>query len=185
MTPASDHSAAGADHVHDAACAAAHGESAPPGQRRRLVLVFRAPVAREIAALAARLGWPVTVIDPDARLADEPWPSAERLAGVAAARLDTDCDVVVCDHDRPELGPLLAEVLAHPVGWVGVMGSRRHTAPHVAALQELGVPAEQIARVHRPIGLDIGSTTPPEIAVATVAGLIADRTGRPGGFFSS
>jgi len=39
-----------------------------------------------------------------------------------------------------------------------------------------------IARVHRPIGLNIGSRTPPEIAVATLAGLLADRNGRPGGF---
>jgi xanthine dehydrogenase accessory factor len=44
------------------------------------------------------------------------------------------------------------------------------------------VPADQIARVHRPVGLNIGSRTPGEIAVATLAGLIADRNGRPGGF---
>jgi xanthine dehydrogenase accessory factor len=44
------------------------------------------------------------------------------------------------------------------------------------------VPAEEIARVHRPIGLNIGSRTPPEIAISTLAGLLADRNGRPGGF---
>jgi xanthine/CO dehydrogenase XdhC/CoxF family maturation factor len=49
-------------------------------------------------------------------------------------------------------------------------------------LTELGVPPHEIARVHRPIGLNIGSRTPAEIAVATLAGLIADRNGRPGGF---
>jgi xanthine/CO dehydrogenase XdhC/CoxF family maturation factor len=49
-------------------------------------------------------------------------------------------------------------------------------------LAELGVDAQTIARVHRPIGLNIGSRTPPEIAVATLAGLLADRAGRPGGF---
>ena len=46
----------------------------------------------------------------------------------------------------------------------------------------LGVPEDEIARVHRPIGLNIGSRTPAEIALATIAGLIADRNGRPGGF---
>ncbi|WP_341770684.1 XdhC family protein [Actinomadura rubrisoli] len=50
------------------------------------------------------------------------------------------------------------------------------------ALTELGVPAADIARVHRPIGLNIGSRTPAEIAIATLAGLIADRNARPGGF---
>ena len=90
---------------------------------------------------------------------------------------------MVCDHERPELGDVLADALAGPPRWVGVMGSPRHTAPHVAALRERGVPEEDIARVHRPIGLDIGSKTPPEIAISTVAGLLADRNGRPGGPF--
>jgi xanthine/CO dehydrogenase XdhC/CoxF family maturation factor len=44
------------------------------------------------------------------------------------------------------------------------------------------VPLEEIARVHRPVGPNIGSRTPPEIALATLAGLLADRNGRPGGF---
>jgi xanthine/CO dehydrogenase XdhC/CoxF family maturation factor len=52
----------------------------------------------------------------------------------------------------------------------------------VAALQGLGVSDADIARVHRPIGLNIGSRTPPEIAIATLAGLIADRNDKPGGF---
>ena len=63
------------------------------------------------------------------------------------------------------------------------MGSPRHTAPHLAALQARGLPAADIARVHRPIGLDIGSRSPAEIAIATVAGLLADRAGRPGGTY--
>ena len=61
------------------------------------------------------------------------------------------------------------------------MGSPRHTAPHIKALQERGFADEEIARVHRPIGLDIGSHSPGEIAIATVAGLLADRNGRSGG----
>ena len=155
-------------HVHDAACAAAHGEIALPPDERRLVLVFASPVAEEAALLAGRLGWPVTLVDPPGTT-------------VADARLDAGCDVVVCDHERPELGDVLAEVLAGPYRWVGVMGSPRHTAPHVSALRERGVPEPDIARVHRPIGLDIGSRTPPEVAISTVAGLLADRNGRPGG----
>jgi xanthine dehydrogenase accessory factor len=183
MTGALDTSAHGhPGHLHDEACAAAHGEIAAPRDSRRLVLVFVSPVAREMAALADRLGWPVSVLDPDpARLDPDPMRKTRTVSSVADARLDEGCDVVVCDHERTELGDVLAEVLAGPHRWVGVMGSRRHTAPHVAALQARGVPAEQIARVHRPIGLDIGSKTPPEIALSTVAGLLADRTGRPGG----
>ena len=83
---------------------------------------------------------------------------------------------------RPELGAVLRDALASPARWVGVMGNPKHPAPHIPALAALGVPDGEIARVHRPIGLNIGSRAPAEIALATVAGLIADRNGRPGGF---
>ena len=159
-------------HVHDisgAACDAAHGEVTLPADSRPLVLVFDSPVAREIEVLALRLGWPVIIADP------------ATSAGVPP--LDAGSDVVVCDHGRPELGDVLADVLAGPTRWVGVMGSLRHTAPHVEALRTRGVPEHDIARVHRPIGLDIGSHTPAEIAISTVAGLLADRNGRTGGAF--
>jgi xanthine dehydrogenase accessory factor len=77
---------------------------------------------------------------------------------------------------------VLAEALKLPARWIGVMGNPRHPGPHVAALKELGVAESEIARIRRPIGLNIGSRTPPEIAIATLAGLIADRNGKPGGF---
>jgi xanthine dehydrogenase accessory factor len=101
---------------------------------------------------------------------------------VSAAGLDQYTDVVLTDHDRPELGTILREALDSKARWIGVMGAKRHTAPHVEALKGLGVDDESIARVHRPIGLNIGSKTPAEIALATLAGLIADRNARPGGF---
>ena len=77
---------------------------------------------------------------------------------------------------------MLRDALASPARWVGILGNPRHPAPHIPALAALGVPAEQIARVHRPIGLNIGSRTPPEIAISTLAGLLADHNSRPGGF---
>ena len=86
------------------------------------------------------------------------------------------------DHHRPELGVVLRDALASKARWVGILGNPRHPGPHLQALADLGVPEADIARVHRPVGLNIGSRTPPEIAIATLAGLIADRNGRPGGF---
>jgi xanthine/CO dehydrogenase XdhC/CoxF family maturation factor len=91
-------------------------------------------------------------------------------------------DVVVTDHHRGELGVALRDALATKARWVGIMGNPRHVGPHVAALESLGVAPGDIARVHRPIGLNIGSRTPPEIAISTLAGLLADRNSRPGGF---
>ncbi|OLT13616.1 xanthine dehydrogenase [Actinomadura sp. CNU-125] len=136
-----------------------------------LVAVFDTPVAAHLLRYGADLGYRTHLVDPD----------EDRDGSAAPPPLDAAADVVVTDHHRPELGRVLAAVLTQPVRWVGVMGNPRHPAPHIPALTELGVPAGDIARVRRPIGLNIGSRTR-DIAVATLAGLIADRNGRPGGF---
>lgn len=162
----------------------AHGELPPPADSRTLVAVFASPVARYLLHFGRDLGYRTVLIDPTpSRVADADRAHADEVSAVAKpTALDETSDVVVTDHDRPELGEVLRDVLASPVRWVGVMGALRHTAPHVAALAELGVAPADIERVHRPIGLNIGSRTPSEIAIATLAGLIADRAGRPGGF---
>ncbi|MFD9948284.1 XdhC family protein [Nonomuraea sp. NPDC059023] len=165
-------------HDHDPACEAAHGHAPAERQARTLVAVFASPVADCLLRYGAELGYRTVLLEPDpARVL--PGHPAERAPG---PYLDAGTDVVLTDHHREEIGPLLRDLLATPARWIGIMGSPRHTGPHVRALRELGVQDAQIARVHRPIGLNIGSQTPPEIAVATLAGLIADRNGRPGGF---
>jgi xanthine dehydrogenase accessory factor len=156
--------------------------AAPP---RLLVAVYQSPVAARLAEIGAMLGYRVVLVEPDPLLRESAlW--AERSVG-QVGELDDDpelsaADVVVTDHHRDDLGVHLRDALARPVRWIGIMGNPRHEGPHVAALAELGVPPEDVARVHRPIGLDIGSRTSAEIAVATLAGLLADRNGRPGGF---
>ena len=160
----------------DIACAMAHGEVPAPTDGRRLVAVFASPVALQLVHLAAHVGFDCLALDPERDL-----EGVRTVRTAEEAELDALTDVVVTDHDRAELGDVLAAVLERPTRWVGVMGSPRHTAPHVAALAALGVAPEVVARVHRPIGLDIGSKSPSEIAVSTVAGLLADRSGRAGG----
>ena len=152
---------------------------------RLLVAVFASPVSEVLLRWGAELGFRTVLVEPDA--ARLPAGTPADLATGGFAELDGElaggsADVVVTDHHRDELGELLREALARPARWIGVMGSPRHEGPHVAALTALGVPAEDIARVHRPIGLDIGSREPAEIALSTLAGLLADRSGRPGGF---
>ncbi|MGV9387196.1 XdhC family protein [Nonomuraea sp. NPDC003707] len=172
-------------HTHDAedpACTVAHSEAPsealvePAG--RTLVAVFASPVAECLLRFGAELGFRPILVEPDPERRLEGFTAVTGLG----AWLDATADVVLTDHHREEIGPVLRDVLKFPVRWVGIMGSARHTAPHVRALADLGVPPEEVARVHRPIGLNIGSRTPPEIAVATLAGLIADRNDRPGGF---
>ncbi len=171
----------------DPTCGVAHGHSpVDPTGDRVLVAVFASPVAAALLRLAAECGYRPVLVEPDTgrelaglpggtlRVADVPAVPAE-LAGAGT-------DVVVCDHHREELGPVLRDALARPVRWIGVMGNPHHEGPHIAALAALGVAAQEVARVHRPIGLNIGSRAPAEIAVSTLAGLLADRNGRPGGF---
>lgn len=168
----------------DPACATAHGDLPPDHGPRTLVAVFETPVAEHLIRFAADLGYRTVLVEPQPRLlAGTPKPHGDQtVASVTAAAVDEHSDVVVTDHDRPELGAVLRDALDSKARWIGVMGAKRHTAPHIEALRELGVDEAAIARVRRPIGLNIGSRTPAEIALATLAGLIADRNGRPGGF---
>ncbi|MEV4314410.1 XdhC family protein [Actinocrispum sp. NPDC049592] len=149
------------------ACAVAHGTAtAEVGEHRVLVAVFASPVAEFLVRYGKDLGYETVVYDPPGEL----------------PAMCEHTDVVATDHHRPDLGTALRDVLAHDVRWIGVLGNPRHEGPHVRLLTELGVPASEIARVHRPVGLNIGSRTPAEIAIATLAGLVADRNNRPGGF---
>lgn len=156
-----------------------------------MVAVFASPVAEQLLHFAGHTGYRVILMDPDDTRAKE----ARDTPAFAGATVVTDLpagldgpidggsvDVVVTDHHREELGTVLRDALALPVRWIGVLGNPRHQGPHVEALTKLGVPQHDIDRVHRPVGLNIGSRTPAEIALATLAGLLADRNERPGGF---
>jgi xanthine dehydrogenase accessory factor len=171
-------------------CGVAHGhQPSGPGEQRVLVAVFASPVSAFLLRYGVDLGYRPVLLEP---AADRPAPDGlpEGVTRVAATAelgelAGPATDVVMTDHHRDELGPVLRDLLASPVRWIGLMGNPRHEGPHVAALAALGVPAEEVARVQRPIGLDIGSRTPAEIAVSTLAGLVADRNGRAGGVLAA
>jgi xanthine dehydrogenase accessory factor len=176
----------------DDSCAVAHGDvpvAAPAGRPaepgpggRTLVAVFATPVAAFLLRYGADAGFRGLLVEPDqARAAGARMAGFEVLTAVPED-LDDSADVVVTDHHRDELGLALRDALAGKARWVGIMGNPHHPGPHVEALAALGVPAAEVARVHRPIGLNIGSRTPAEIAISTLAGLLADRNARPGGF---
>lgn len=162
----------------------AHGDLPPETAVGTMVAVFASPVAELLLHFGLETGYRTVLLEPDAGRLTEAMKRGPHqiISEPAPEMLGPKADVIVTDHDRPELGDALAAVLTLPSRWVGVMGSPRHTAPHIAALQQRGFAESEIARVHRPIGLNIGSHSPAEIAIATLAGLIADRNGRPGGF---
>lgn len=160
--------------------AVAHGTAHLPVRPRTLVAVFDSPVAAYLLRYAADLDYRVVLLEPDTDRT--PAVEAQVVATIADAAPDAETDVVVTDHHRPELGVMLRDALATETRWIGLMGSPRLVGPHREALAALGVAESEIDRVHRPIGLNIGSRTPAEIAISTLAGLLADRNDRPGGF---
>jgi xanthine dehydrogenase accessory factor len=89
--------------------------------------------------------------------------------------------VLVFTHDPKLDVPAVVAALATDAGYVGALGSRRTTDDRNARLREAGVTAEQLARIHAPCGLDIGSSTVEETAVAILAEMVASRAGRAGG----
>jgi xanthine dehydrogenase accessory factor len=165
-----------------AACAVAHGHGIAAAGEKTLVAAFASPVADFLLHFAGDAGYRVVLLEPDPDRAAGIQAPGYEVTGDAGKYLDAGADLVVTDHHRPELGVVLRDALASPARWVGIMGNPRHPGPHIEALAGLGVAEADIARVHRPIGLNIGSRTPAEIAISTLAGLIADRNGRPGGF---
>src|SRR6185503_12737841 len=96
---------------------------------------------------------------------------------VRAMNLDERCAVVALTHD-PKLDDLaLMEALKSPAFYVGALGSRANNAKRRERLVEFDVTADEIARLHGPIGLYIGSRTPPEIAISILAEITAAKNG--------
>jgi xanthine dehydrogenase accessory factor len=104
------------------------------------------------------------------------WP--DRYLAKVGERLGPRDAVCVLTHDAKFDVPAIMGALDTNVGYLGAMGSRRTHAARVKRLHEAGVDDAALERVMAPIGLDIGSRTPEEAAIAICAEIIAVRTGR-------
>ena len=148
--------------------------------RPRLFVVGAIDHAAALASVGRMLGYRVTVCDPRPRfLTRERFPDADELAVdwpdrvLARETLDERSAVCVLTHD-PKLDlPALRAALASPAGYVGAMGGKRTTAARLERLRAEGVSEDDIARIHAPIGLDLGAKSPAEVAVAVAAELVA------------
>ena len=140
-----------------------------------------------LGKVAKVLGYRVTVCD--AReifatrrrfpMADEvvvSWPGP--VFTQRGATLTSRDAVCILTHDPKFDVPAVVGALATKVGYIGVMGSRKTHAKRMERLADVGVTAEQVARLMSPIGLDLGARTPEETAVSICAEIIARRTGR-------
>lgn len=169
-------------HSHDAddPCALAHTEGVPDDRRPgALVCVYGSPLSALLLSWGRDLGYRRLVLVEPGSLDHHAIKHADEIVPmVEAANIDEDTDVVITDHDRDDIVDVTEQMLRSNARWLGMMGSARHTGPHVEGLRERGWDEGDIDRIERPVGLDIGSKTPPEIAVAILGGIIADRQGR-------
>ncbi|MBT2596738.1 XdhC family protein [Arthrobacter sp. ISL-72] len=104
------------------------------------------------------------------------WPHRYLAEEAAAGRIDARTVACILTHDPKFDIPLLETALRLDLAYVGAMGSRRSHRERVDSLLAAGVPAEALARLHSPIGLDLGAVTPAEVAVSITAELIASRS---------
>lgn len=164
-------------------------ETFPPPQR--LIIVGAVHVAIPLHRLARMLGYYVTVVDARGILATrERFPEADQILvewpdeALEHLALDSSTSVVVLSHDAKFDHPALAAALKSPARYIGAIGSRTTNEARMEALGEMGFASEQLARIHAPVGLDIGAQTPAEIALSILGEVVAARYGRSGGMMA-
>ena len=153
------------------------------GPRWRLLIIGAGQLSQYLAQMAQALDYSVTVCDPREEYA-ESWNVEGSVLDrgmpddvALAMNLDSHSAVVAVTHD-PKLDDLaLMEALKSPAFYVGALGSRLNSQKRHERLKMFDLSESEIARLHGPIGLNIGSKTPPEIAVAILAEMIATRHG--------
>ena len=152
----------------------------PTAAARRMIVMSATDVARGLRTAMTRLGTAVTLVEPRAeRVSSGDGPAVAAVADLDLATFD---EAVLTDHDAPDVTEALAMLLRSPVGFVGVMGSRRHVGRYVEELRGRGFSDEELARIRSPLGLDLGGRDPEEIALSIAAGVVAARHGRDGGW---
>ncbi len=159
----------------------------------RLVIVGAVHIAARLAPMARALGFAVEVVDPRGAFVDafrpappengrgdavaviEDWPDEH----LARAPLDAASALVALTHDPKLDDAAIGAALRSPAFHIGALGSRRTHAARLARLRRAGFDDRQLARIHGPVGLDIGARGPGEIALAILAELVAVRRAAP------
>ncbi|MFY3742623.1 XdhC family protein [Anaeromyxobacter sp. Red801] len=145
----------------------------------RLVIVGAVHLAQPLARMAEVAGYEVRLVDPrpvyatEARFPGVPVERAWPEEALARIGLDARTAVVTLSHDRKLDDPALAAALRSPAFYVGALGSRRTQAAIRSRLLEEGLGEAELARLHGPVGLDLGGEAPAELAVEILAQLVA------------
>lgn len=154
------------------------------GPQWQLLIVGAGQISRYLAQMALALDYEITVCDPREEYSPGWDVAGTRLVttmpddALLAMAPDARCAVVALTHDPKLDDMVLLEALKSPVFYIGAVGSRANNARRRERLaQYFDLSAEELARLHGPVGLPIGSRTPPEIAVAILAEMTAVKNG--------
>jgi len=131
-----------------------------------VLVVGGGDVAKALESFATVLGWHAVIVD--------------SLEATVAALPQAQSVVVLSHHDGVD-GPAIAAALDAGTPYIGAMGSRKTQARRRTWMLDNGVPEEQLATVHTPVGLDLGANSPAEIALSIVAEMLAVQRGVTGG----
>ena len=151
---------------------------------QRLIIVGAVHIAQSLAPMATMIDFDVTVVDPRGA-----WATTQRFPGVKVIKdwadeafqemgLDASTAVVTLTHDPKLDDPALESALKSDAFYIGALGSRRTHAKRKERLAEVGITDEMFARVHGPVGLNIGAKSPAEIAVSILGQIIEARASR-------
>lgn len=154
--------------------------------RPRLVIVGGDPTALAIAELGVKSGFETTLVRPKGPETPPPIPNLayrrdEPAQAMAAIGLDAWTSVAVATHDLETDRAALKAALPSQAAYVGLLGARRRLAGRLAELKLEGMAPAALARLHAPIGLDIGGKAPFEVAVAVIGEITALRYARASG----
>lgn len=157
------------------------------GLRPRLVLIGGGHVNRAIAHGAAGLGFEITVADIyQESLSTERFPPSTRLqmgetfsAAIDSLSVRPEDFVLIATNNKDR--EALDRLIEQPVAWLGLLASRRKVQVFLRQLRENGVAEEKIARLHAPVGYNIGAETPDEIAISVLAEILQVKNNAPGG----
>jgi xanthine dehydrogenase accessory factor len=150
----------------------------------RLVITGAVHISQALAPMAKLLGYDVTIVDPRTAFASvERFPEVKVIAewpdtALPPLAIDRYTAFVALTHDPKIDDPALTHALARDCFYIGALGSKKTHARRVERLKRAGISEGDVARIHSPIGLDIGAVSPSEIAVA-ILGEITARLRQP------
>jgi xanthine dehydrogenase accessory factor len=145
----------------------------------RLVITGAVHISQALAPIAKLLGYDVTIVDPRTAFASpERFPDVKVIAewpdiALPPLHIDRYTAFVALTHDPKIDDPALLHALARDCFYIGALGSRKTHGRRLERLKEQGVSDAALARIHAPIGLDIGAVSPSEIAVSIIGEITA------------